>query len=336
MIDTICNGRAWCSRLAPFVGVVLLGGSGLLADAFLYNPTEVLLGFRQAGGSSEMEVNLGPATNYMNLAPGAQFVVSALDTNRLAQVFAELNGVSWSVAGTQHFPDATQAPFNTIWVTRPRSNLATQSKPWVRLTEGGFGSPSAKIESMAQNAASYSTAAPGAVSWTNTVILPAGDRHSYGNWITGQGNFGSFPGTVEKVTPADFTMAGQPVAADFYLLLPGSAADGTLNTPGTFLGYFTFQPSGIMTFTAAGGSVTPPAQPQITAIQRTNGVTSVSFTTEANATYSLLGVGDAGLATTVTNWPALGAAVPGTGQTVTVPDASGDPTRFYSVRATRP
>jgi len=306
-----------------------------VADSFVYTPMDVLLCFRQAGGASELEVNLGQATNYMGLAPGTQVTVSALDTNRLAQVFADLNGVSWSVSATQHNPDETRFPYNTIWVTRARPNLTTQSTPWVRLTGGGFASPSSKIETMAQNAVAYSTSSPGAVSWTNMVILPAGDRHSYGNWITGLGNFGSFPGSVEAVTPADFTTTGQAVGADFYLLLPGSAADGTLNAPATFLGYFTFQPSGTMTFTAAGG-VTPPPQPQITAIARTNGVTQVSFATVTNATYSLLGVGAVDLGTIVTNWPVVGIPVAGTGLAITLQDTNTDVARFYAVRATQP
>ena len=335
MMISIRNRNAWGSPIAFFLGAACLGLSGVVADPFVYNSKDLLLCLRQAGGASELEVDLGPATHYAGLAPGAEIAVSALDTNRLVMAFATLNNLSWSVDGTEHKLADTNYPFNTLWLTRERPDPSITSTPWLRETSALFASPSSKIDSMGASAATYSVASPGAVSWTNTVILPAGDRDSYGYWIGASGNFGAWPDTVEATTPADFATAGNPVWADLYQLLPGSAADGTLNTPGTLLGYFTFQPSGIMTFTAAGG-VTPPPQPQITAILRTNGVTQVSFATVTNATYSLLGIADAGLVTTVTNWPVVGVSVPGTGETITLQDTSSDAARFYSVRATRP
>jgi hypothetical protein len=253
----------------------------------------------------------------------------------LALAFATLNNLSWSVDGTQHKPADTNFPFNTLWLTRARPDASEASTPWLRETSALFASPSSKIDTMGTLAVTYSITSPGAISWTNTVILPAGNRDSYGNWVGAFGNFGAWPDTVEATTPADFATAGNPVWADLYQLLPGSAADGTLDTPGALLGYFTLQPSGSMTFTAAGG-VTPPPPPQITAILRTNGVTQVFLATATNATYSLLGVAEAGLGTTVTNWPVVGVSVPGTGQTITLPDPSSDAVRFYSVRVTRP
>ena len=335
MMISIRNQSAWGSPLALFVGAVCLGRSGAIADPFAYNPKDLLLCFRQAGGANELEVDLGPATNYAGLAPGAEIAVTALDTNRLALAFATLNNLSWSVDGTQHKPADTNFPFNTLWLTRARPDASEASTPWLRETSALFASPSSKIDTMGTLAVTYSITSPGAISWTNTVILPAGNRDSYGYWVGAFGNFGAWPDTVEATTPADFATAGNPVWADLYQLLPGSAADGTLNTPGTLLGYFTLQPDGTLTFTAAGG-VTPPPQPQIAAILRTNGITQVSFATVTNATYSLLGVAGAGLATAVTNWPVVGVSVPGTGGTMTLPDPSSDAARFYSVCVTRP
>lgn len=102
--------------------------------------------------------------------------------------------------------------------------------------------------------------------------------------------------------------------SDLYELIPGTSAAGTLNTAGRYLGYFELKPDGSLTFNTGKPPLTNPA---ITAIVRDGGVTTVSFTTVAGATYQLRATGADGLATSPSSW-AAGATVVGTGSVLTL------------------
>src|SRR5215813_14853984 len=66
-----------------------------LHASFQYNVRDLLLGFRQATGPSDLVVNLGSVTNLYAIPPGTTIAITNLSTNQLNAAFANLNGVSW-------------------------------------------------------------------------------------------------------------------------------------------------------------------------------------------------------------------------------------------------
>lgn len=84
-----------------------------------------------------------------------------------------------------------------------------------------------------------------------------------------------------------------------------------------------------LTFTTAGGA---PVAPFITAINRTNNVSYVSFTTGSFGTYTLRGTNSLTSGAAKTNWPALG-STSGTGGTATLNDTNSGSGMFYIITA---
>jgi hypothetical protein len=301
-----------------------------LHAGFQYNNRDLILGFRQTTGSSDLVVNLGSVTNIYTIAPGVTITITNLATNQLRTTFANLNRVSWSVTSTSHDSGDTNFPLQTLWVTGPRVSPGTQTEPWVRKSSITQGTAGGKIYGIGVNAVDYGSQHPAGPDNTDTgVVISASDLDAY-RTIVGSGNLsGTFQGNIESTTPDNFDTGGQLVRSDLYELKPGSGA--TLNTPGTYLGYFEFRPDGTMTFTAAGGSTPVPPRPDIISVLR-NGITNtIAFTTTNNATYRLLYTNSAGLTAPIANWPAAGTPISGTGTTLTVEDASSDLDRFYLI-----
>jgi hypothetical protein len=85
-----------------------------------------------------------------------------------------------------------------------------------------------------------------------------------------------------------------------------------------------------LTFATTGGVV---AAPVITAFNRTNNISYVSFTTGNSGTYTLRGTNDVGLVTTARiNWPAV-SSVAGNGFTNTLQDTTSYTNKFYVITA---
>lgn len=309
---------------------------GRLQAGFIYditqNPRDLLFGIRVPGGSSDVTVNMGNVTNYSGLPPGTTVTVTNLSTNQLALAFPNLNGVSWSVSGAVRTNGIVGYPLQTFWATAARTDLNTQTVPWLRKSQLNQGNVAGNIDAIGQSAYFYANSQPDGPANTSTgVIIPSSDMASYGNLMTTDGNFnGTFQGNAENTTPDNFSASGVPVRSDFYELVPGAGA--TLNTPGTYLGYFEFRPDGTMTFTAAGGQPTVP-QPTITAIRRTGNLATISFTTVSGATYTLRHTNSAGLTAPVANWTPGTGSVAGDGLSKSLQDDSNDADRFFVVVA---
>ena len=165
------------------------------------------------------------------------------------------------------------------------------------------------------------------------VVIPTGNQdYALAASIGAGGNYAdTFQGSVENITSDDFDADGIS-RSDLYELAPGTIAAGTYNTPGRYLGYFELKPDGTLTFNTTAAPLPAPA---ITAIARSGGVTTVSFTTVANATYSLLSVGAEGVISPVSGW-AQGASVSGDGGVLTLQDSNSADVRFYSIKVQRP
>lgn len=315
----------------------VVGGYALLTGVlqgapFLYGPGDLVLAFRQSGSASDLVVNLGKITNYNALAPGASIAVTQLDSTQLTAAFPSLNGLNWSVAAANRPPVLPDYPVQTLWVAAPRLESGVQSSPWIR--KGSFvqGTAASQVDSIGVNAAASSSSQPAGPGNTATAVtIPGATDFALAPLIGDAGDFaGTFQGNVENRTADDFD--GDPAnvsRSDLYELIPGTSAAGTLNTAGRYLGYFEFKPDGSLTFNTGKPPLTNPA---ITAIVRDGGVTTVSFTTVAGATYQLRATGADSLAESPSTWTA-GATVLGTGSVLTLQDTSAEAVRFFAIEA---
>jgi hypothetical protein len=321
-------------------GLCLAGllGAAMAAQAqtFSYNHGDVLIGIRNtAGGANDLVINAGPVAAFTNLAIGGKITITSLTGTLLNSAFADTNNLSWSAFAA--LDAAGSAEENTLFMTRARADLNTQSTPWRRYTFDSQGNVVGKINGVGTGAYSLGLAQAAGPNNTPTALVEpeaasVAPTYSYRSMLgSAQATFlnwdGTFQGTPEQSTAADFTTAGQPVRADFYLLPPGGTPSS--HPAGTYLGYFEFSTNGVLTYTA-GPSASVVVAPQITGIVRNGNTAMVTFTTGSGGTYTLRATSD--LTTVRANWTALG-TVSGNGQTNSLSDTTTATSRFYFISA---
>lgn len=316
--------------LATLVGGVALFTGTAHAAPFLYVPGDLILAFRQTGNASDYVVNIGKASEYSILPPGTQITVSNLSVDQLKSAFPSLNGLRWSVAAANRPPLVDGFPIQTLWVTAPRIDSATQSNPYLRKSQSVQGNTASQVDGVGVNAALSSNLIPGGPGNTATgVVLPVNAPFPIGPVLGVDGDYaGTFQGSVENVTPDDFDSDATNISrSDLYEILPGSRSSATLDTPARVLGYFELNPDGKLIF-QSGSPVTP--RPTISGISRTGETTSISFNSVAGIRYQLRYTDAPGLSSEVSTWLAVGSVV-GNGSSVTLEDTHGGPARFYIV-----
>ncbi|HTH46807.1 MAG TPA: hypothetical protein VMB21_04800, partial [Candidatus Limnocylindria bacterium] len=204
--------------------------------------------FRPAAGNRStdtLRVNLGPVSTFFNAAGTAGFSVG--NAAAVTGTFSSLANLDFSVSAANQTVDGTgNQTLHTIWETRSRADVDTQSNPWNRQSNGLLSNTSAKIASLGNGA----TTLTGINS--SAVVIPLSDTsHSVSKWVGSgaggagggsTGNFQStFQGNAENKTPSIFG-ASDYVRSDFYEIVPGSGAS-------TYLGFFQFNGDGSSTFT---------------------------------------------------------------------------------------
>jgi hypothetical protein len=179
--------------------------------------------------------------------------------------------------------------------------------------------------------------------------------HSSGTLSAAAGTLTGNPWPVSGASAVDSTFSytkavGPDPSADFYAA-SGVDPFATFGSPAivyldlwyatvpngyAYQGYFKVDLSGAtpsLTFTPAAAVVyTPPPQPRLS-ITRAGGVSSISFLSSSNATYTLFYTNAAGLPAPVANWPSLPGTITGNGLTNTFQDTTTDPIRLYKVKA---
>jgi PKD repeat protein len=266
----------------------------------------------------EMVVYLGNITNFLALPAGATTNISNYSTSQLDTMCPDnLNNLQWAVFSTFDLND-TQTPLgffpgSTCWFTVPRANVKIQTTPFERDSLTGTDNLASQMGSLAvaANSISQQTVQDGGGSTNadnNTLVIleslatfETGEAGLTVSSLIGDANnyaLGDFRGLLfqnddvyaENVTSNKFT---SPAISDFYQDVPDSDAnDGLFIDPITgltngavyYVGYFTLNPSGTMTFTRAA-AVTTPAAGSITATL-TNGFAplKVVFTNTATGT----------------------------------------------------
>jgi hypothetical protein len=314
----------------------VLGGFAMVVGAaqaapFAYSPGDLLLAFRQAGGASDYVVNIGKSGDFSTLPAGTTLTISNLSVTQLGSSFPTLNGLQWSVAAANRPPLVAGFPLQTIWVVAPRLDPSAQSSSWLRKGQYVQGTAASQIDAIGVNSANASSSqVAGPNNTTTGVVIPTASDFALTAVIGDSGNYaGTFQGNVEGVTADDFDSNPSNVSrADLYELVPGSSLEGTLNTPGRYLGYFELKPDGSLTFNT--GLPLPPA-PSISEITYSNNVAKVSFTTVAGGSYFLRAANT--LNAPVSTWAVVNGPVSGTGSVLSLLDTNATNSRFFAVEA---
>jgi hypothetical protein len=317
--------------LAAVVGGFALFIGTTHAAPFLYAPGDLVLAFRQIGNASDYVVNIGKATNFSALPSGTTLPIANLSVAQLNSAFPSVNGLQWSVATANRPPLVPGFALQTIWITAPRLDANAQSAPWLRKGQFVQGTAAGQIDAIGVNAASASSSQTAGPDNTATgVVIPVSSQFALAPVIGDSGNLvGTFQGNVESLTAEDFDGDSANVSrSDLYELIPGTSAGGTLNTAGRYLGYFELKPDGSLAFHTGS---TPPPAPNITAIGRTNNITTVSFSTVSTANYRLRAVNTLG--SPVSSWPVVSGPVSGTGAILSLQDTNAASSRFFAVDA---
>ena len=235
----ILKGMSLLTALAP----------AAVQAAFTFDEHDALLVFRQTG-SPNLEVNIGAVDSFVNAAPGSTLNITTFTPAQLSAAYSSLNSLNWTVlSGVRPGFGDTTTPDKTLFLTRSRSDVDVQSAAILRKSASTQGAIVSQIHGVAGNGAiagakpwSAGTPADPISNTSSAVIIPFADPNSYTSLAGESGNLnGSFAqGTVENTTPASF--AGF-TRSDFYELKPGSGN-------GTYLGYFDFDSTGALSFTA--------------------------------------------------------------------------------------
>jgi hypothetical protein len=316
----ICKKTLFNCLITSFV----CGTAVLRANTFNYTAGDVLIGFRKAGaGTTDLVVDAGSVTNFVNQAPNTTVTISAYTGQQLGVVGT--NNIAWCafayITGTS----------NTLYVSNPRADVNTQTTPYTTDRSSAQGQVTSQMGAIVNgakiqqnyNGLNSSTAVLEPESY---VVSGVGASYYNGLWNDASGSFNStFQAQPEGYTAVNFTTAGVPSRADFYYLPPNAAA-----VNGTFLGYFQLNTNGVMTYTAYPAvSVVAPV---ITAYSHIGTTNTLTFTTGSSGTYTLRGTNSAGLTTARTNWPAI-SSVAGDGASHQLSDVSSNSGKFYTITA---
>jgi hypothetical protein len=318
------------SRVLPLLFGPLLGLHTGLAAPFLYTPGDLVLTLRQSGNSSDLIVNLGPASTFSTAAPDSVIPITRLAAPLFTSTFPSPDGIQWSILGANRPPLVAAFPLQTLWVTSPRTEPDADPVPWLRKGQFVQGNAGSQIDGVGRNAALYSNLTPASPANTAfAVVIPVSNAFAPGPVI---GDFsdlvGTFQGRVEGTIPDGFDSdPGNVARADLFELLPGTTASQTLNTPGRHLGYFELTPAGALTFRTG---TTPVIRPEILSIVREDNTSTVSFATQTGITYRIRATEGSGLLDPIPNWTA-GNSLVGDGSVRTLQDSSSSDLRFYVI-----
>ncbi len=355
--------KAFMSQMSNQLNKAIVAGLGLLALAqtaqaqtFKYSTskTDLLLGFRKTGSAAEANeavVNIGSISNYLSAVAGSSFSVTAFTPSQLTNgTFLNLNNLNWSVVGSSGLASTTSSGFpkHTLWVTVPRTDVNIQSGVPIRSSVSSQSGVTTPIATIANNAIQISLAL-GTSNQFNTTTFVRENIATYGavpgtlstkmsGLVAGSSTLGDSwnQGNLEITTPASFTSA---VRSDLYEVQPTTdLAGNTVVDPHTgtnsnayFIGYFTLNPNGTMTFTRASATSAPSA-PTLS-ISRFGNTTSISFTSANSATYTLCYTNASSLTAPLASWATKLSTLSGNGGVQTFSDITTDYDRVYSVKA---
>jgi len=215
-----------------------------------YTAGDLFLAFRATGGAGATQdyvVNIGQASIYRNAA--TPFIVTGL-----GDIAADLDGifepewsqredVLWSVFGTPG-PEAEGGdPSRTLYATAPETAPYLRAAPLLRANSSAQAAPTNKLTSLAS--AYLQTAGVPNQATTNSpvaIVQLTTGVNSYASFQTGGSSFSYFSPSIE----GSFVNGAAASVLELYRLAPAAGAD--IGTAGDFLGTFTINASGALTF----------------------------------------------------------------------------------------
>jgi len=200
---------------------------------FTYNPGDLFVAFRTAGGSTDLIVDIG--------APGS-INTSAVNGTLLNSVFGGLDGIYWSVFGYQ-------SSQNTLFTTSARGDITQQTDPTPSSGLSGQGIVISHMQGILNGATASGTPLSSSVVELDSGLNQSGNiSYSIGvATLQGANHEGDFRGSwspVENFTGSGFASGGVPSVSDLYQNLPGNP----LTTTGTYEGDFTLGTDGSLSF----------------------------------------------------------------------------------------
>jgi hypothetical protein len=318
----------------------LFGQESQAAGTWSYNQDnmDTLLFFRKTGEPNpyDLEVDLGSISNFVALPVGTATNISGnfYPLSQLAHSIGISNfeAVKFSVMGSCGDEGFTYIyPNDTTWYTIPRSDPAVPTTPYARQNDAQCSTFGSWIDSIGVNGTTYShRLAVGPTNNTTVVEIPPGNAESCEADLNPGNVKGSAPAVVENAAPNPFSSS---LVSDLYIEVPIGDADpfqgGTTSGNAFYLGYFTFNTDGSLTFTRAAST---PAQPVLTITSSGSAIT-ISFTAVSTATYSLIYTNTSGLTAPRSTWPTLGSSITGVSGTTNFTDSATASGRVYSVTA---
>ena len=217
----------------------LLTGHSALATLPIYNAGEIFLGFRTAAGGNDYLVNIGNVAQFASLNPGESITVNtggniALDLSSntgFGSDWFTAGDVLWGVYGG-NWDDSTGTN-NVLYATKVRLTPEVQSSPWTRRGDTAQSLSVGDLKALAQY---YTNSGDPTANSTKGTFQSASNASSWAGYTSKSSDFrlgSSLEGAVGSVL-------------DFYQIDPATSGGQT----GTFLGTFTINSGGTVTFTA--------------------------------------------------------------------------------------
>lgn len=322
---------------------------------FLYTNNDLCLTFRKVTPyteNNEVVVDIGQASNYVNLAMGTTVPVPGASPAQLVTgSFSSLDNLSWAVFGWYAGTGYTGYPAFTLWLTVPRIDNAVRSADASRYGSAMQSSVKGKMASVFPNAAFVSRTIGTSNLYNNATFvresIAAYPTHILSLWVASSVDptIGTLNDTwpdnnIENSTPAGFGGSGASLRSDLYEIRPlddghgGVVVDPHTGTSGLayYVGYFELKSDGTMTFKREAASTAHPAPPPpLLTIARSGTANVISFVSSNTATYKLFFTNSTGLGTPVSNWPSPVTSITGDGTVKSFQDTTTEPERYYRV-----
>jgi len=230
-------------------------GSASKAATFSASDADLILGFFISGATQtdNLMVDLGPASQFYNAAPGSTFSLTGTTALALADL-SSIYGSSWftntslfwGVAGmTNGGTTDAHSPDGTVWITAAETIPGTKANR-AAVTTSTLNTADAHIGSLYSELTNKTSTANSSKSYDAST----GDPNSYykqDTSVTPGTNFGVFSNPLSDNSYNNVS-GTQKEISDLYELQPGASL--TSKGTSTYLGYFTLSSTGL-TFTAA-------------------------------------------------------------------------------------
>ena len=199
---------------------------------FSYNNSDLLLGFRTPGGTSDLLVDIGSVSLYTGATTPITISGNYYTSSQLTDAGLNLNNLYFAVFGdvSPGYP-ATYGPYNTLWVAQTSTQLGFSRSRIESIGAGGNFLGATTSPGADNTATAIVTSDSFSQSGDNSYAAGMGPNGNF------QGNFGS-NNNIENNTPLSFTSGS--IISDLYEMRP--------NQDGLLLGQFVLTSDGALTF----------------------------------------------------------------------------------------